>query len=614
MWNWIWPRVGSQPISQGTDSEMFDRTDYPYTETFVREAIQNTLDARLDQTKPAIISFRFHRASLTRPGAYLEGAIKLREEAGLHVPPGWRNGSIDWLTIEDFNTQGLDGDLNDRLDNFWGYWLNFGLSNKDGHGRGGRGIGRITFLITSQIQTVVGITRRFADGRVAASGMTLLRAMRANGRLRSTHAYLAASENDEESIFHLHDSAEFHDGFISAFGMSGYGSAPYESGLALAIPYPHEELKADGILASAIEHFAPAILNGSLTVRVDDRTLDSGTLDRIASDVADRIHTDWIRDDVDRYLTLVREGLSGDAETFEVDVRQGLVALRDSEQAERLRQKLNSGDTVVGSLRFDLTRASTTRKVSLTFVAAETPEGRRPADRLFREGMSLPDVKSRSPGELDLLLLVDDDELATYLNFCEGKAHLDLLESKEVRSKLEEKRYGSPPFRVKRFVKALPADIRDFLTPEITEPETDVFDAFFSVPDADPNRRQGPGGKPEKDPPPPPLPPPPRIPAMKVRTLDDGFRLEANPDYTDWPINVSVSMAYADGTRNPAWSVHDFRPEELDTVANNCELSFVKNKLTARSCGEACSIEVTGFDNRRELETRIKVWKHAQDN
>ncbi len=25
---WIWPHVGATPISQGLDSEMFDRTDY----------------------------------------------------------------------------------------------------------------------------------------------------------------------------------------------------------------------------------------------------------------------------------------------------------------------------------------------------------------------------------------------------------------------------------------------------------------------------------------------------------------------------------------------------------------------------------------------------------
>ncbi len=29
-WSWIWPNVGATPINQGLDSEMFDRSDFPY--------------------------------------------------------------------------------------------------------------------------------------------------------------------------------------------------------------------------------------------------------------------------------------------------------------------------------------------------------------------------------------------------------------------------------------------------------------------------------------------------------------------------------------------------------------------------------------------------------
>lgn len=59
VWEWIWPRVGPTPISQGLDFEMFDRPDYPYSETFVREAIQNSLDARLNTEQPVISASTF---------------------------------------------------------------------------------------------------------------------------------------------------------------------------------------------------------------------------------------------------------------------------------------------------------------------------------------------------------------------------------------------------------------------------------------------------------------------------------------------------------------------------------------------------------------------------
>src|SRR5947209_8685422 len=88
-WNWIWPHQGATPISEGLDSEMFDRDDYPYSETFVREAIQNTLDARLDTSRPVVISFRFHRAPLSEKYKFLAGAIEHRKSAKLPVPPEW---------------------------------------------------------------------------------------------------------------------------------------------------------------------------------------------------------------------------------------------------------------------------------------------------------------------------------------------------------------------------------------------------------------------------------------------------------------------------------------------------------------------------------------------
>ena len=106
MWKWIWPTVGSNPISQNTDSEMFDRSDYPYTETFVREAIQNTLDAILDKSHPAVISFRFHAASVHGVKPLIGAAIELRSKAGVVVPAEWTSGQVNWLTIEDFNPGG----------------------------------------------------------------------------------------------------------------------------------------------------------------------------------------------------------------------------------------------------------------------------------------------------------------------------------------------------------------------------------------------------------------------------------------------------------------------------------------------------------------------------
>ena len=106
-WNWIWPNVGATPINQGLDSEMFDRSDFPYYETFVREAIQNSLDARLDPTKPVSVNFTFRSDGIGPRRAFLEQVIEHRKSAGLAIPSEWDNGYVRWLLVEDFNSRGL---------------------------------------------------------------------------------------------------------------------------------------------------------------------------------------------------------------------------------------------------------------------------------------------------------------------------------------------------------------------------------------------------------------------------------------------------------------------------------------------------------------------------
>ncbi|NVP54729.1 hypothetical protein [Mycoplana rhizolycopersici] len=589
---------------------MFDRADYPYTETFVREAIQNTLDARLDAGRPAIIRFGFHQAALSSRRAFLEGAVKFREIADFPPVEDWQNGQINWVTIEDFNTRGLDGSLDDRLGNFWNYWLNFGVSNKDGAKRGGRGIGRVTFLIASRMQTVLALTRRVDDGVTAACGMTLLRTMRTEGVVRTTHAYLA--DNEKDDVFGLHVAGDFNNGLAAAFSLNGYNSAPTNSGLALIIPYPHADLTPEGILASAVEHFAPAILNGSLVVQVDDVTLDKGSIEEVGVSVAEKFHTRSIRDDVRRYLDLIAIGMSATSE-LKVDSKSGLAALRDTDQIKAMQEACAAGKKIALKLSFSLKKNDVTLPVSLRAVLAKTPDDQLPIDRFFREGMSLPEVKSSMPGELDLVLLVDDENLATFLNLCEGKAHLDLLESKEVRAKLEKNGYHLP-ILLKRFIKGLPTELRALLTPDITQPEIDVFDAFFALPDDSSEKKKSKGAKADVSPAPPVPPPLPKISPIVMETLPDGFRVAANPSYGDWPVNVSVTMAYADGTRKPAWSIYDFALENLSPQIADCDANFSNNKLTARNCGPAFAVEVTGFDVLRELDTHIKVWKNAQND
>ena len=608
---WIWPAVGATPVNQGLDSEMFDRVDYPYSETFVREAIQNSLDARRDLTKPVEIRFSFHEAKLGPRAKFLKEAIEYRQLAGLPVPAAWDEGRITWITVEDSNTKGLLGGLSDRKGDFWGYWLNFGLSNKTGTGRGGRGIGRVTFLIASKMHAVLGLTRRSTDQALAGCGMCVLKADQYGDTFRSTHAYLAAQEHG--SIYDLYDSPEFHAEIQDAFNLSPYTENPDATGLSLVIPYPHEELEENGILAAAVDHFAPAILNGNLVVEVGVDRLDRDSIATVAPCVKQYIKSKSVAGGVERYLELIGKAQAGTSVNIDLPSASAkLVDHRDSSAAVKLRSDLASGDRVAFNIRFPMEKYGIPSTVRVTAIAAVAPYAKIPIDRLFREGMSLPDVKTRRPSDIDLVLLVEDEPLAQYLNFCEGKAHLDLLESKEVRTKLADA--GFDGLQVKRLVKSLPDNLREFLTEEMTEPDTSVWEGFFSIPDPQSERSRVPKPKKEDPDPPgpiPPDPPPANVSAVIVETLADGFRLTSNPDYAKFPATVECVVAYADGSSKPSWSEFDFRPKDLRTTAAECTPEFVDNRLRVPDWSEGSTIEVTGFDVRRELDTRIRTESNA---
>jgi len=186
---------------------------------------------------------------------------------------------------------------------------------------------------------------------------------------------------------------------------------------------------------------------------------------------------------------------------------------------------------------------------------------------------------------------------------CEGKAHLDLLENHEVRAKL--KAMGCKVTE-RRFVKALPDTLRLLFVPEVSEPDASVFSDIFSVPldDAPRRSRQGRLGAKNDAPKPPNVlrKPSPFV----VSDTPGGFRVVANAQFTEWPLALKMTFAYADGSKNPKWSKYDFDVAFLRIEHEGCELhKMVDNYISARSCNRDFRIEVSGFDINREIDIRI---------
>ena len=601
--------MGPTPTSAGLDSEIFDRTDFPYSETFVREAIQNSLDARLDPSRPVRVDFTFHDTDCSALRSLLDDVFSFRKTCKFSIPRNWSQDKISWLVVQDFHATGLSGDIHQRSSDFWNYWLNFGQSNKDESRRGGRGIGRVTFLIASRIQTVIGYTRRSAGKDTQICGMTILNPTAQGSKYRSTHAYLARKEYD--SIYELHTGTQFHEDVINGFKFADY-EITSDTGFALAIPYPHEELNPESILAAAIENFAPTIIDGTLKLCVDRIELDSDSIEHVANHVKTKIREPSIADDPQRYISLIRTGLTDQAPTYEFQLSESDKTIdhpRYQEVATEIVQHLESHESCRFEVSVPLTQNSQASRASLKAVVAKTPDGVPSFDRFFRDGMCLPKVRSQSPRDFDLLLFGVDDLLGRYLNLCEGKAHLDLSRSKAITEKLRSHRFCQPLYRVRDLIKSLPQSLRRLFDGDLTQPDASVFENLFSVSTSEQKSKSPTSGQPRM----PDITNKPK--PFKISVYRTGLRVAANTTHEQWPVDLFASVAYADGNRRPNWNEADFELKSLQINHKGCENCTVsKNSVEAHRCNSDFKLEIIGFDSNRELIVNWRTAPHAVDS
>ncbi len=606
---WVWPGVGATPVNYGLDSEIFDSERFPHIQTFVREAIQNSLDARQDKTKPVVVRFKFHASELKGRGEFLSDLRVKKGACALRWPAEWDQGKFNWLVVEDSNSTGLNGELNKRTSDFWNYWLNFGISNKDGRGRGGRGIGRVTFLLASRINTVIGVTRRAMDGVVAACGMSVLRPMEYEDDFKCSYAYLA--QETSGNVFSLYDDPTFHSELAAAFKVPDY-LLKQENGFALIIPYPHESLNPKGIIAAAIEHFGPAIMGRLLVLEVDDVVVDAATIDSAAAAVKEFFSHESLKREPKRVLSLARSSL--ETPDFHIKVENSSKKLLDcvtAETVEQIRKSFDEKGELHISLAVPVTRDGKVTTSDVRTAISKAPAGTVPADFFFREGMCLPDVVAKNPADVDVIVQSNEGELVAYLNFCEGKAHLDLLETKEVREKLREVGFEGD-VTLKRFMKKLMSDLRALVLPDTSAPDSSTFSSFFSAPMTTATKTKKKKGKKNiviDD------LPPPRVRVFLVEDLKDGFKIRSNPEYTGWPVTLRAEIAYADGSRSPMWSKHDFSLPSMQIVhSGSHKPEFSKNVVRCNDCSGAFSIEIRGFDSRRELVVNLTHTKKQEQN
>lgn len=164
------PQNGSLVGANEPMSENFKKTPYA---SLVREAIQNSLDERLDKSKPLVMSFSIKRMNINNYQDFfeikkhLEGCIEFyKDKADVYQPmvdyinnncgPGKK---IPYIQVSDYNANGMPYNVNNPNDPqspFVAFVRAAGISTKSSQNAGGSfGFGKAAYFYLSPIRTIL---------------------------------------------------------------------------------------------------------------------------------------------------------------------------------------------------------------------------------------------------------------------------------------------------------------------------------------------------------------------------------------------------------------------------------------------------------------------------
>lgn len=281
-------QTGSDIGPNDAMGEPFKRMPY---ESLVRESIQNSLDAVDNPKKPVEIEFRIRRLrcrdypELFLLKDHIVGCLDMYNTKDAHRKfdpmleylASSTSDSMQYLSVSDSNTIGMDYRKNDPKSPFYAFVRSKGVSAKSNSSAGGAfGFGKAAYFNVSKIRTVF-ISTRTKDGKTFFEGEASLCTHKLGGKkLVDTGFYdnnngnPMSGEDDIPSRF-LRDEPG------TDINIMGLDLVPDRSGSI-------EKAKAkvyDEIKKAVLKNFFLSIYDHKLTVKIGDEEINAGNLQDI---------------------------------------------------------------------------------------------------------------------------------------------------------------------------------------------------------------------------------------------------------------------------------------------------------------------------------------------
>jgi hypothetical protein len=594
-------------------------------DAFVREAIQNSLDARRNGEKLRIrILFP---APLAMPGQkekahYMTGLLEhfSASRSGIARPPTPEE-PLEFMLIEDFGTRGLQGDPLQSEDaeldsaglrnDFYYFWRNIGRSRKEASELGRWGLGKTVFPAASRVNAFFGLTVRADDRCRFLMGQSVLKIHKLDGKRFYPYGYFGRFDGEFAVPV---EAPGLLDRFCRDFQLARDG----EPGLSVVIPYPDPELTPQAIVPSIVRHYFTPIVGGDLVVEVVHdgltQSLDATTLPKLLAEAS------W--DDAYTYrrlvelaqwgLSLAQDKYATSSAPLESNAPRWTNECFSTDAFSGLRERLNSGQRIAVTVPVWVKPMSADATLSRFDVYLERDDTLDGADEHFvRDGITIAGVRASLQKGVRALVTVRDRPLSQLLGDSENPAHTEWQE----RSPKFKDRYRHGPYTL-RYIKNAPREIVRILTRLAEGRDFKLLQHLFSldvpteeqVEDPKKGHEEKPGA--EATAAPGELETVGKDRFFHLQKLRGGFRISGNGNAKAMPRNAAVSVAYELRRGNPfsQYQPPDFEldksPIQVSTVAADVAQKQ-RNLLVLRIQKPDFQVTVKGFDVRRDIRVRV---------
>tara|TARA_R110002049_G_scaffold226293_1_gene398348 strand:+ start:5234 stop:7105 length:1872 start_codon:yes stop_codon:yes gene_type:complete len=610
---WYFPeQLPCEVDNEVTQRDQFSNDEFDLSQTIVREAIQNSLDAAQDDPPNVTVSFRWVDLSSESRAKFLNDILKEQLEHARAAKLNLDDVNLEKpvaLLIEDFGTKGLTGSVSEKTDDhFTDFWRRHGKSNKKGGSRGRWGLGKLVYSSTSQIGAFFGATKREGDPDVQIMGQTVLNLRSINGFHYKPHAFFGEVEYEgdlrREISVPIKDRVLANE-FLENFFLEKRNAS---SGLSVIIPFPNPAFNRDDMIGVAIENYFYPVVTGQLILKFNDVTIEKNNIRELAIQYAENRISD-----VEELFDFIEEFDSLDVKNLHT-LQQNWFSDRrldeddfEEDALDRLRQKFFDGDLLGFKFPVEIKKKDgTTQDTHFCAYIKKPANLEKGMDLYVRRGLTLPgECKFRERKALGAVI-AEEEEICTFLGYAENPAHtLWIGSSEKLRANYQ------APEKITAAIKKSLVQLYDVLAC-VLEEEDDLalLDYFWGEEPESTKKRK----KRKRTPIPVVDLPPPRIQDFIISKSSGGFIVSTSNKTTEerFPQIVNIEVAYDVARGNPfnSYKSMDFTmgkngTVELTATRTGKALYVRENKIKLQVDRIPFALTAAGFDPHRDLKVRL---------